>query len=125
MHQPAVSVHERRRAPRFDVLDRLEVFDSEDNRRLGRVVDVSTQGLRTIGDDVVPPGLEFNIWIPLGPDHRRAFLEVRSQWSEPVADSSECYTGFELSNRTPHTIYAIRQVLREVRASLSQQLVLQ
>ena len=123
MNQPAVSVHERRRAPRFDLLDRLEAFDREDDSPLGRVVDVSTQGLCIIGDHAVPPGLEFNIWIPVGPGRRRVFLQVRSQWSEPVADSSGCYTGFELSNRTPGTIEAIRQVLCEVRASLSQQLV--
>ena len=92
-----LEAHEKRKLERYPIEEALEVFDVHSERQLGRVVDITLEGLMITSENPIIVNRIFQLLIPLpapleGCNEIR--LGVESLWSRESDDGSRYWTGF-------------------------------
>ena len=94
-----LSVPDKRKLARCKVGDILEVFDIHSERQIGRVVDISVEGLMLISQTPIEVNRIFQLLIPLpmpleGCNEIR--LGVESLWTRESSDGTQHWCGFHV-----------------------------
>lgn len=94
-----LEVQEKRRLERCPVTEVLEVFDVHSERQLGRVVDITQEGLMVTSQHPIMGNRIFQLLIPL-PEPLEGCNEIRlgveSLWSRESHDGTRYWTGFHV-----------------------------
>lgn len=94
-----LDMHEKRKVDRWPVVGVLEVFDVHSERQLGRVVDITLEGLMISSESPVTVNQIFQLLIPL-PEPLEGCNEIRlgveSLWSRESDDGTCFWTGFHV-----------------------------
>jgi hypothetical protein len=94
-----LDMQEKRRLERCSVVDVLEVFDVHSERQLGRVVDITLEGLMITSEIPIMVNQIFQLLIPL-PERVEGCNEIRlgveSLWSRESDDGTRYWTGFHI-----------------------------
>lgn len=92
-------MQEKRKLDRCRVGDILEVFDIHSERQVGRVVDISVEGLMIYSQSPIDVNRIFQFLIPLPMDLdgcREIRLGVESLWSREGDGDGQYWTGFHV-----------------------------
>ena len=105
---------EKRKQERCEIKDVLEVFDIHSERQLGRVVDISAEGLMIISKNPVPVNQIFQLLIPLpmelvGCNELR--LGAESLWTRETDSGTEHWAGFHIISIADEYCHCIQEVL--------------
>ena len=103
--------HEHRRASAID----FKVFDARSGRLLGRLGDLSADGLLVYGEEKLPVGQFLDVAIEYPEEDgslRRATLHAHSLWSTPDHNPTLHLTGMQIVQRNdPQATEALNQLL--------------
>ena len=95
---------ERRKAPRHNLVQYLQVYDQETRDLLGRVVDVSRSGMMVVGNQPYAPEQgtrRLRMMLPANFDERPHIdFEAECRWSGPDVNTDLYDGGFEFVNVT-------------------------
>ena len=90
---------DKRKLERCKVGDILEVFDIHSERQMGRVADISVEGLMLISQTPIEVNRIFQLLIPL-PMELEGCSEIRlgveSLWTRESNDGTQHWTGFHV-----------------------------
>ncbi|MCW9058404.1 MAG: PilZ domain-containing protein [Gammaproteobacteria bacterium] len=94
-----LDAHEKRKLERCPVTEVLEVFDVHSERQLGRLVDITQEGMMITSQNPIMVNRIFQLLIPLpapleGCNEIR--LGVESLWSRESHDGACYWTGFHV-----------------------------
>jgi len=93
----------------------LKVFDRESNKMVGRVVDISTEGMRLVGDSPLEFNREYRLRMPMPeavrPEKQVAF-DADVRWTGPDLNPDFSDTGLKLSNVSEEDHRVINHLLR-------------
>lgn len=94
-----LDIGEKRKLERCPVTEVLEVFDVHSERQLGRLVDITHEGLMITSQTPIMVNRIFQLLIPLpvpmeGCNEIR--LGVESLWTRESADGTRYWTGFHV-----------------------------
>jgi hypothetical protein len=94
-----LDMQEKRKLERCPVEEVLEVFDVHSERQLGRVVDITLEGLMITSETPILVNRIFQLLIPL-PEPVEGCNEIRlgveSLWSRESDDGIRYWTGFHI-----------------------------
>lgn len=96
-------MHERRIQERRNLIYYLEVFEQTSGRLLGRLVDITAEGMMLISDHQLPPMATFSLRMQLPqPEFEQTFFEFSAQsvWCRPDVNPNFFDTGFEFRDLT-------------------------
>lgn len=95
----------------------LEVHDRDTDTLVGRVLDISTDGVRLISDQPFPLKQNFRFWVIVpgtdGRDPERIALDAESLWSERDVNEDFFDTGFRLLELDATVSERIKALARE------------
>jgi hypothetical protein len=97
------TILEQRRKPRVTVPDHVDVQDAHSGNTLGRLVNLSEDGLMLVGSACIGPGAVFQLRLALMKDNQRFELVVgaESLWCQDANDSGAHWTGFQIIDISP------------------------
>ena len=99
-----MTASERRKAPRHNLVQYLQVFDQETEDLVGRVVDVSKKGMMLVGErpyDTDAGTLRLRMVLPPTLDSAsHVDFEAECRWNGPDVNSELYDGGFEFVNPT-------------------------
>jgi hypothetical protein len=105
---------ERRKTKRKYLMFYTRVFDVENSKLLGHLVDITPAGVMVISEQTLPAGQPFRLRIELSPEvAAEPFLEfdARSVWCHQDVNPQFYNTGFELSGITPESVAVIERII--------------
>jgi hypothetical protein len=92
-------MHERRQTPRKIADQRILVQDMNAGQPLGRVVNLSTEGLMLVGNTAVESNLVFQLELTLQEPHRgrrQLHLGVESLWCSEAGEGERFWSGYRI-----------------------------
>lgn len=107
---------EARKQERTDAVSFLEVRDAGTGREVGRVTDISIEGMRLLSPDPFEPeaGLEFELIMPPRRRTRGGIrFDAKVIWCRKAGDTGQYESGIRMDNITPEDIDVIRQIMEE------------
>ncbi len=108
---------EKRGEKRRHLLCYLRVFDRAREELLGRVADITTEGMMLVSDEPVPTGARYRLWMeyPLeDADMGRILLEAESLWCRRAENPELHECGFAFVDLEPETARDIRRLIDEL-----------
>lgn len=108
---------EKRSEKRRRLLCYLRVFDRGTKALLGRVADITTEGMMLLSDAPVPPGARYELWMeyPLeDAEMGRILFEARSLWCRQAENPELHACGFAFENLPGETARDIRRLIDEL-----------
>ncbi len=110
------SGEERALRQRHNLIYYLKVWDLNNDRLLGHLIDINTDGLMLLSNQPIGLGREFSMEIRReDPDEQ--FMNIRchacSRWERSDKNPSLYNTGFQLINPSEEVIAGIQDVIRE------------
>ncbi len=110
-------MQDKRKLARCTVDDILEVFDIHSERQIGRVVDISVEGLMLISQTPIEVNRIFQLLIPLpmsleGCNEIR--LGVESLWARESGDGTQYWSGFHVICISDQDRDCIEQMLSHI-----------
>lgn len=110
------SMNERRRKTRQRLVSLTVVLDKVSGEVLGRIGNLTCEGLMLCSDRPLATGERFHLQIQL-PDevagHTRVDLEARSLWSQRAMDPMYYATGFEILNLSDTDRHVIEVLIQD------------
>lgn len=107
---------EARKQERTDAVSFLEVRDAGTGREVGRVTDISIQGMRLLSPDRFEreASLEFEMTMPPRRRTRGGIrFDAKVIWCRKAGDTGQYESGIQMKNITPEDIEVIRQIMEE------------
>ncbi len=104
----------QRNRPRKNTPHPVKVFDAESNQVIGRVVDITADGLMMVGNVHLEPGRVFNLRIVLPPkSYGKNDISVQAEavWCEQDTNPSYYQTGFKFQNLTGNDGFLLEDVM--------------
>lgn len=106
----------QRSVPRRHLIYYLRVYDQNENRLIGNLVDISTKGIMVVSESELPVGKVFNLKMLL-PDSLEGSKEVEFQaetrWCHNDANPNFFDTGFELINPVGDFLEALDRLVED------------
>jgi hypothetical protein len=112
---------ERRRYKRRNLIYYIPVIESDSQRPIGRMADISSKGFKLDSENEIQPGKDFQLGLNTTPDIADiSFIGfiARSKWC--VADKIEpCqyYIGFDIVDIEPHAAKVVQCIVDKYGAS--------
>ncbi|UVE18509.1 PilZ domain-containing protein [Pseudomonas sp. LS44] len=110
-------MNDRRQHSRQSTELQLEVFDLHSGKRLGRVVDLSTEGFMLFSDHAmeVDSVIECRLMASNGPaGAKEVQLGADCLWSRPGADGQHCWAGFHIIDLSDEQTEALNILLKHL-----------
>ncbi len=107
-------MREKRRLPRTVADTNILVHDVNTGRPLGRVVNLSGEGMMLIGPEPVESNLVFQLELALESPHRghkSLRCGVESLWNSKAHQSGHYWTGFHIIDISPETTEIIESLV--------------
>jgi c-di-GMP-binding flagellar brake protein YcgR len=105
---------DRRSIKRRHLLYYLRVWETDSDKLLGHLVDITTEGMMLVSDQPMPIGQAYALEVRL-PDSEGDLKPVRfsaiSRWSDNDVNTAFYDSGFEFLEQTPQAIATVRQML--------------
>jgi len=92
------------------------VYDETTHDQTGRLVDITTQGMRLKCDKPVEANtnFQFRMVLPVGIEGKRSItFDAKSMWCKKTVNSDLYDSGFRLTNISPGNIEIIEKLIRE------------
>lgn len=108
---------ERRRVPRSFLMQHLLVFDQKKFRRLGHLVDISTQGVMMMSETPIPVGTICHMRMNLPcriEGSRHVEFHARAIWCGESVKLNFFSVGFELLNLSAKNVKTIESLVRQL-----------
>lgn len=107
---------EEKRPRRKDCKVFMKVIDLENDRLMGHMVNITTDGLMLTGESAIEAGTAFQLKVKL-PDEIKGSSELLvsavSRWCEPDEDAPQFYnTGFRLGDLSRSDTKIIKQLMK-------------
>lgn len=115
-NEQSISPAEKRQIERRHLIYYLRVWDTESDRLLGHLADVSTEGLMTVGETPVETEREFDLKMLLPSvtgDAEPLVFKAKSCWSSNDVNQQFYDTGFQFTEISPQTIERIQLLIEE------------
>lgn len=107
---------EKRQKQRWEIADyydggkssesaQFNVIDLNIDRPIGKLIDISSDGMKLQSDEKLEKGVIFKLKIDLPEEIKgsdQLIVDARSLWSEKIADREYFQTGFEFLSKFPH-----------------------
>ena len=103
--------------PRKNTPHNVKIIDAESNKVLGRVVDITADGLMMVGGEHVDPGRVFNLRIvlPSMTDGKHDItVQAEAVWSKPDTNPSFFQTGFQFQNLPGNDGFLLEDVMHRM-----------
>jgi hypothetical protein len=97
---------EKRKRPRKVAGSNIQVFDANVNRRIGRLVNLTSAGLMLIGDAPMESNMVFQLELVLESPHygkERLQFGVESLWCSEATESGRYWSGFHIIDISSET----------------------
>lgn len=107
-------MQDRRQLPRKIASDTIQVRDINTTRAMGRVVNLTSEGLMLIGDNPIESNLIFQFELQLPQPHMsQALLQVgvESLWCSDANEPNYYWTGFRIIDISLDTIEVIESLV--------------
>ena len=101
---------DKRTQERWNLVQSIQVFDSEDVSFLGNLVDVNTAGVLLISDFPLEIGRVYHLQICWDEE---IYVDAESVWSDNPPSSHFHSTGFKVLEPTPEACRQIENLIRE------------
>ncbi len=111
------SVLKQRNRPRKNTPHHVKALDAENGRIIGRVVDITADGLMLVGDQYLEPGRVFNIRIILprmAEGKMDITVEAEAVWSKQDSNPSFFQTGFRFQNLPGNEGFLLEDVMHRM-----------
>lgn len=95
----------------------LEVYDDDCNEMIGRLVDITTRGIKLVSKNIIPNNRKYSLrmMLPEGYFHTREIhFNAQSIWSSNDVNPDFYDTGFEVINLDREQRKIIRQLIELV-----------
>ena len=105
---------EQRCAPRQIANEVLDIFDQVTGNKLGRVVNISAEGLMLLSDNPVEAGSVYQLDVALPrlvKQRSRISFGAEAIWSSPSAQPGSYWTGFRIIDASDDDTVTIDQLL--------------
>ncbi len=106
---------ENRRQERINLIFYLPVKNAEDESLIGRIIDLTTEGMMLICENSIPAHEEFKCILD-NPDEEKTSREINmtivSRWTKPAENESYFYTGFRISEISPRDRSLIESIMK-------------
>lgn len=102
---------------RSHLLYYLRVYDREDNRLLGHLVDITTEGLMLLSEAPLETGRSYSLrmeWPMESGEKGEILLEAESLWSRNDVNNDFYDTGFRLIASAPEQTRQIKRIILEL-----------
>ncbi len=109
-------MQESRVEKRNSLIYYLRVHDCDTGRLLGRVVDITTGGIRLYSNDRIEPDKTFNLRMDIpgaAGQERHLIFEASSIWCRRSANPDFYETGFQTSSVSPEDSAVIESLIRD------------
>jgi hypothetical protein len=111
-HQP----NERRSVTRRHLIYYLRTWDTSNNRLLGHIVDITTDGFMLISEEPISIGNEYRLEVRLpntqGDLQAMRFIAV-CRWSNNDVNKSFFDSGFEIQEKSSEAVNTIQEMINE------------
>lgn len=108
---------EHRHRPRKNTPHNVKVIDEESGRVMGRVVDITADGMMLVSSDEITPGRQFQIRItlPVMAHHRTdVSVEARAVWCNQDKNPSFYKVGFKFLNLAGEEGFLLEDVMHRL-----------
>ncbi len=115
MGDASMTVEEKRKQIRQKLSTEIDVIDIHSERRLGQLMDVSTQGLMMLSDVPISTNSIFELLIQLPVEIegcKEIRLGVESLWTRESNDGTQHWTGFHVISIDDQDLHCIEAVMR-------------
>ena len=106
-----------RHRPRKNTPHIVKAFDTENGEFIGRVVDITADGMMLVTDDICTIGRVFQmrIILPVMVHHKTDVnVEARVIWCEPDPNPSYCKTGFHFVNLPGEDGFLLEDIMHKL-----------
>ena len=106
-----------RHRPRKNTPHVVKAYDTESGEYLGRVVDITADGMMLVTEDLLTLGRSFKIRVilPVMVQHKTdVTLEASVVWCEPDTNPSYCKTGFRFVNLPGEDGFLLEDVMHKL-----------
>jgi c-di-GMP-binding flagellar brake protein YcgR len=107
-------MEERRNAGRWNTVQYLKVHDNKTKKLAGRLVDISVEGFKLMGEKPLRPGIAFKLRLSLpepAADKKSITFEAESRWSQRSINPDLYDTGFRITHISPDGAETIRRLI--------------
>ena len=108
----------KRHEPRPQLMTFLKVRCAETGQVVGRIIDLTTQGMRLITDEELQIGAEFHLVIPidLGPGRQEELrIDACCKWTGPDVNPDLLCAGFEFEEVRPRQEALLARIIQRHR----------
>ena len=108
---------EKRKLKRRQLIYYLRVVERATGVLVGRLVDITTEGIMLVSGEALPTGREYDLKLepPGGDDLGGAvYFKAKSMWTHPDANPEFFDTGFQFITVSPDDVKQIQQLIREL-----------
>jgi hypothetical protein len=105
---------QRRAQERRETLSYWKVFDAQSERLLGRLTNVTTEGLQVHSEQPIPENADYHIRIETPEDitgYGRVFINARSMWCQKNPMTDLYSAGFKITGQLPEYVDAVRRLI--------------
>lgn len=105
---------EQRRTPRKIANEVLEIYDQITGVKLGKVVNISAEGLMLLSDEPIECNSVFQLDVQLPrliKQHSRIAFGAEAVWSSPAAQPGSHWTGFRIIDASDDDAVAIDELI--------------
>lgn len=109
-------MQDRRRLKRRHLIYYLRVFDRQSGDLLGRLVDLTTEGIMLLSESPVPLGRTYSCRVVLpgqGADAREVTFDAHSVWCRKDVNPAFYAAGFTLEGPDPQAVETIEGLIAE------------
>jgi hypothetical protein len=115
----------RKKKIRREAAETLQVYETESNLPVGRIVDMSAKGMKLMGKNPVQRNQIYYLRIPLKPSingRNEVFVDAECRWCKEDGDSGGYYSGYQLRYPSPRDAELIRALIHRWMVSHSERL---
>ncbi len=108
---------EHRKMKRWHVIYYLRIFDRDSGSLLGHLVDITTEGIKMVSEEILPLEKDFRLKmeVPLESGKvEEVLFRARSMWSEKDTNPDFYATGFNLKKPNMDTIKIIQSLIADL-----------
>jgi len=102
---------------RWNLVQHLRVIKAENNKTVGHLVDVTTEGMMLISEDSIPLNQIYNLRMEIPTDEnipQMIALTAESLWTKKDVNPAFHDTGFRLINPSKRALNAITRLIEEL-----------
>ncbi len=105
-----------RKLNRWTLLNNLRAFDGENQSLLGHVADITTEGVKLVGDKLIGKRdfhIEMEVPLKIG-GTGKAMFDAQCTWSRLHTITNRHQSGLQITKASPEAVFSIQNLINDV-----------